>query len=229
MLRKSLRAAVWGILSVNAIPALAQHTLPPATAAESSAYVRPAAHEMPIAKPNFSTDSQVVDPRKLSPPSPTHDTETPKSNSIIPRLAIPQGSMSTAFAALAFVVGVFLFIMSLIKRNLPPSLQLLPTDAATIVGRMQLTGKQFAHLIKLGDKLALVSISPSRIDTITEVTDPDQVARLLAICGPDWTATATIKQDYDQILRQLSAESDRRNTLSASGMGLSSRGGHGLA
>jgi flagellar biogenesis protein FliO len=193
MLRLSPLTAVWIVLFVVELPSLGQQAAP-----AHSVYVQTASHDAPIA-------AESSDPRRLGPPSASRPTEATQSPSLIPSLSIPRNSMATAIAALAFVVGVFLFVMSLVKRNLPRSMQLLPTDVASVLGRMPLTGKQFAHLIKLGDKLVLVSISPTRIDTITEVTDPNQVARLLAICIPD--ASPQVRQDYDQILRQLAAES----------------------
>jgi hypothetical protein len=182
-----------------------------------------ATHEQSIPPTDVSekaTDSRRLAPRHARPA----DTAAKKSESLLDRLHIPRGSTPATFAALAIVTGLLILAMSGLKRSLPRSMQLLPADAASVVGRMHLTGKQFAHLVKLGDKLVLVCISSNGVDTITEVTDPDQVTRLLAICSSG--APQSLKHDFDRILQQLASEPARPGFLGEDTLAATSRGGY---
>lgn len=203
----------------------------PTVSTEQSAYAQPANTAAPAAVAPSQPDSpsKQADSRRLSPPTSARSSDkTPRQReSLLTRFHIPQGSAPSTFAALAVVLGLLLLAMWGLKRSMPPSMQLLPAEAASVLGRMPLTGKQFAHLIKLGDKLVLVSITPTGVDTLTEVTDPDQVTRLIAICSCN--APHSLKRDFDQILQQLATEPARPGFLGESAIAATTRGGYGRA
>ncbi|MDR2706012.1 MAG: flagellar biosynthetic protein FliO, partial [Planctomycetaceae bacterium] len=50
------------------------------------------------------------------------------------------------------------------------------------LGRAVLTQKIQLHLLRLGNRLLLVSITPDGVSPITEITDPDEVVPLLGLC-----------------------------------------------
>ncbi len=45
-----------------------------------------------------------------------------------------------------------------------------------------MSGRQQLHLLRLGNKLVLVSISQTGVETLSEVTDPLEVDRLTGLC-----------------------------------------------
>jgi len=116
-------------------------------------------------------------------------------------------SLGTAGTGLVLVVGLFLVCVSLMRRGGPSPTSPLPRDAVAVLGRIQLAPKQFAHLLQVGNKLVLVSISADRTDTITEVTEPAEVDRLLTLClkGNKQSSSA----EFQRMLQQMSKEPAR--------------------
>jgi flagellar biogenesis protein FliO len=83
----------------------------------------------------------------------------------------------------------------------------LPRDAVAMLGRIPLTPKQFAHLLQVGNKLVLISISGDRTDTITEVTEPAEVERLLALCMKGNKQSTSV--EFQRMLQQMAKEPTR--------------------
>jgi hypothetical protein len=94
---------------------------------------------------------------------------------------------STA-ASLGVVVGVFLLVAWVVRRGMPKGSGLLPSDAVEVLGRAPLVGRQQVHLVRCGHKLVLVTVTPSGTQTLTEITDPAEVDRLLNLCQGGMTA-----------------------------------------
>ena len=157
-------------------------------------------------------EETVRDSRRLAPLSPKDllDAEpigsTPRAGKLpfeIPNIS----SLGTAGTGLVLVVGLFLVCVSLMRRGGPSPTSPLPRDAVAVLGRIPLAPKQFAHLLQVGNKLVLVSISADRTDTITEVTEPAEVDRLLTLCtkGNKQSSSA----EFQRMLQQMSKEPAR--------------------
>jgi flagellar biogenesis protein FliO len=116
-------------------------------------------------------------------------------------------SLGTAGTGLVLVVGLFLVCVSLMRRGGPSPTSPLPRDAVAVLGRIPLAPKQFAHLLQVGNKLVLISISADHTDTITEVTEPAEVDRLLTLCtkGNKQSSSA----EFQRMLQQMSKEPAR--------------------
>jgi flagellar biogenesis protein FliO len=81
----------------------------------------------------------------------------------------------------------------------------LPTDVVSVLGRVPLAARQVAQLLRVGNKLVLVSLTPGGAKTLTEVTDPVEVDRIVGMCqqlNPHSTTKA-----FEQVFQQLSRES----------------------
>jgi flagellar biogenesis protein FliO len=85
-------------------------------------------------------------------------------------------------ASLAIVLGLFFVLAWFLRRHLPKGLTQLPKEVLEPLGRAPLAGKQQMHLVKIGGKLLLVVVTPFGAETLTEITDADEVARLSALC-----------------------------------------------
>lgn len=157
-------------------------------------------------------EEPVRDSRKLAPLSHKDHLSAPPVGST-PRAGklpfeLPNlSSLGTAGTGLVLVVGLFLVCVSLMRRGGPSPTSPLPRDAVAVLGRIPLAPKQFAHLLQVGNKLVLVSISADRTDTITEVTEPAEVDRLLTLCtkGNKQSSSA----EFQRMLQQMSKEPAR--------------------
>lgn len=221
MLRSWLFAVSLVVCLMAGQPASSQPIDSPSEYLMASTAIGPVEVEVEAPAGTGSTDES----RHLGPPRSRRSNEGAfqEKNSLLDRLAIPRGSVPATCAAVAFVAGLFLLATWGLKKGMPRSLQMLPADAACVLGRMPLVGRQFAHLIKVGDKLVLVAITPTGVDTLTEVTDPDQVARLLGLCQQ--SSPNSSPQSFEQIMRQLGMESGRPGSTSGDLSGSLSSGG----
>ena len=109
--------------------------------------------------------------------------------------------MVTVAGSLGVVLGIFLLIAWLFRRAAPQGLTRLPNEAFEVLGRAPLAGRQNVHLLRCGNKLLLVSITPAGTETLTEITDPQEVDRLAGLCrqaGPQ-SSTAAFRQIFEQL------------------------------
>ncbi|HOM16112.1 MAG TPA: flagellar biosynthetic protein FliO [Thermoguttaceae bacterium] len=108
--------------------------------------------------------------------------KSPPLSGVSGRTFDPAASTLTVLSSLAVVLGVFLLLIWAIRRAMPRSAQILPTEVVEILGRAPLMGKQQMYLLRCGPKLLLVSVTPEGAETLTEIEHPDEVARITALC-----------------------------------------------
>ncbi|MEX2308477.1 MAG: flagellar biosynthetic protein FliO [Pirellulales bacterium] len=118
---------------------------------------------------------------------------------------VPFESIYTIVCALAIVIGAFLLFAWLMRRGGKNSTAALPPDVVSVLGRVPLATRQFAELLRVGNKLVLVSLTADGAETLTEVTDPMEVDRLIGLCQ-QYNPHSTTKA-FEQVFRQLSRES----------------------
>ncbi|MBA3484468.1 MAG: flagellar biosynthetic protein FliO [Pirellulales bacterium] len=192
--------------------------------AEAPAYhydpaLQPAAHqtESParVAELETPTKSNAADEsltRRLAPPTSESSADafgdaSASASSPLPFNFSKLESLSTAGVGLAVVIGLFLVCMMMLRRGGPKANGALPSDAFAVLGRAPLTPQTFAHLLRVGNKLVLVAMTPGGVQPLTEVTDPMEVDRLTGLCasgrghGPS--------AEFQQVLAQLSREPAR--------------------
>ena len=92
----------------------------------------------------------------------------------------------------------------MVRRSGPKPTSLLPAEAVAVLGRLPLANRNFAQLIRIGNKLVLVAVTPDGITPLTEVADPQEVDRLLGICHGTHKQSTTA--EFQQVLQQLSKE-----------------------
>jgi len=119
----------------------------------------------------------------------------------------PRGGLASALtvvSSLAVVLGLFLVLAWVMRRAAPRGSTLLPGEVVEVLGRAPLAGRHQVHLLRCGTKLLLVSVTPAGAETLTEITDQDEVNRLAGLCReahPD-SVTATFGQVFGQLSRQ---------------------------
>lgn len=178
----------------------------------------------PVRHASFETTAPAAaapssDPRRLAPPTERRPVslglrDRPRdAASFGPQLGLPLDSIYTTLTALAVVVGLFLACAWIVRRGQKKSNQNLPESVVSVLGRVPLAARQFAELVRVGNKLVLVSITPHGVEPITEVTDPVEIDRLLGLCQQGHGRSATT--EFDQVFRQLADETAPAGFLGA--------------
>lgn len=124
-----------------------------------------------------------------------------KSGSEGGRLLATPTSLLKVAGGLGAVLGLFLIVAWAMRRVTPANPPLLPSEVLEVLGRAPLAGRQQVHLIRLGRKLVLVSVTPAGIETLSEVTEPEEVDRLAGICRQAMPGSATAA--FREVLQQV--------------------------
>lgn len=80
---------------------------------------------------------------------------------------------------LLVVLGVIAAAAYMVKRFVPSRRLLGGSGALRIVSQTHLTAKHQLMLVRLGGRLVLLGVSPERINTLSIIDDPEQVAQIL--------------------------------------------------
>lgn len=112
----------------------------------------------------------------------------------------------TVLSSLAVVLGLFFLLVWFLRRVLPRASSSLPREVLEPLGRVPLNARQHMQLVRVGSKLLLLFVSPQGAETLTEITDPQEVERLVAIC--EQNQPGSISATFRQVLEQLGDEAD---------------------
>ena len=96
--------------------------------------------------------------------------------------ASPLRGSFTTFGSLCLIVGAGATIVWLLRRPASSLRGKLPPEVIETLGTTSLNPRLEVHLLRVGGKLILVGSSPSALETLLEIDDADEVARLTAAC-----------------------------------------------
>jgi flagellar biogenesis protein FliO len=122
----------------------------------------------------------------------------------MPDFGFKLDSIVPTLAALAFVLGLFFLCMWLLRRGAKKRSAILPTEVVSVLGRVSLAPKQIAELLRVGNKLVLVALTPDGAKPITEVTDATEVDRLMGLCHKNDPHSAS--RAFEHVFRELSRD-----------------------
>jgi len=204
------------------------HPLPPSqiespVAADSTGVVA-TAYQEPIpstAAPSASGDSTTEPGPGLRPPvgpNANPNPLAPPKKAELPPLS-PQGrsrpegsphkpsglpSLSTTAGSLAVVLGLFFVFAWAVRRTNPGGSTILPSDVLEVLGRAPVAARQQVYLIRCGKKLVLVHVCPEGVETLTEITELDEVERLEGLCrqAQPQRAAKAFRQVFQQFARE---------------------------
>ena len=116
-------------------------------------------------------------PRKLS--------QDKGGTSALPTFNFQSNKTASIAASLFVVIGLFLAFAWVGKKNMKPGSGRLSKEIVQVLGKSQLSGKQQLELVRVGQKLLLLCVTPHSVETLTEITEPTEVERLLTIVRQD--------------------------------------------
>ncbi len=220
----------WAILiALSLAPAIANSQqagslvspqLTPITIDQPQAFPTAAAHDARPLNPGFSAAPRSSQPpvnvRLVAGEQPISNSPAKPSLRLAPRSEISRpraqkptaptasSALTTVGGSLAVVLGLFLIIAWCARGFSSASAAVLPKEAVELLGRISLAARQQAHLVRVGNKLLLVAISPAGTETLTEITEPTEVEHLTALCRRGKPSTSTLA--FRQALSELAKE-----------------------
>ncbi len=176
---------------------------PPARTLEYQPVTTPS-HESPMAViPVSHTEAVIPDDRDAPMPlrasaNPQRLTQQPSSRNSGKR------ATTTVIGSLSVVLAAFFVLVWLSRKTAPKGLAPLPGEVFESLGRAPLTARQQMQLIRLGNKLVLLSVTATGAETLTEITDIDEVNRLAGLCQQG--RSGSISDTFRQVLSQYADE-----------------------
>ena len=168
----------------------------PATQANRNTNSRPAADRQPRYLPAAKAKSLPLPPRGAARAADgTDHSDKPVGLT---------STFTTGLASLTVVLGLFFAATWAVRRGLPQPPAKLPGEVVEVLGRAPLAGRQFAHLIRCGNKLLLVHLTQGSAETLTEITDPAEVDRIAGLCRQNHpqSTTASFRHIFQQFSRE---------------------------
>lgn len=152
--------------------------------------------------------------RRLAPPNPSKRTATATAGNRpaqgvrqMLEFGIPSQTLITMGSALAIVIGAFLVFAWTFRKGsskFSRGKTVVPAEAVCALGRVALAGRHHADLLRVGNKLVLVATTPSGPVTLTEVTDPVEVDRIVGLCQQFGAHSST--KAFEEVFQQFTSE-----------------------
>ena len=186
-------------------PAAPSSATPPSSAPPSSAPSserpnerfennRTATNDAPVT--TFRGQLSSDEPIPLEPPDESASQSAPPKT--------PTGEIWTVITSLAMVLGLFFVVVFISRRTAAGGTMALPKEAFDVLGRAALAGRQQAQVVRFGDKLILLAVSATGVESLAEITSPDEVERVAGLCQqhrPD-----SVTRSFQQVLHQFSRD-----------------------
>lgn len=130
--------------------------------------------------------------------------ERQKKTGSRPQPKTPARAMGTVVGSLAIVLGSFFLLVWFTRRALPRAATSLPKEIVEVLGRTPLNGRHNMHLVRVGNKVLLLSVTPTGAETLTEITDIQEIDRITGICQQD--QPGSISQTFRQVMSHFESE-----------------------
>ncbi|MCA9121252.1 MAG: FliO/MopB family protein [Planctomycetaceae bacterium] len=176
--------------------------LPPARASSFQTEQATSSHQTAIRTASHAESAETIDSYT---PLPLRTSSTPQRLSPeSSNRSSGRGATTTVIGSLTVVLAAFLVLAWLSKKTAPKGMAPLPGEVFEPLGRAPLNGRQQMQLIRLGNKLVLINVTSTGAETLTEITDIDEVNRLSALCQQG--RSGSISDTFRQVLSQYADE-----------------------
>ena len=115
-------------------------------------------------------------------------------------------SLGTMVGALVVTLGLFTILVLVVKRvQTNPKQMGLPREAFEVIGETTIGPKQKLMVVRCGVQALVVGVSPSGIQSVAQIDDPDEAGQFIAQCrGLGGTA------EFNKTLREMEKEPVQR-------------------
>jgi flagellar biogenesis protein FliO len=161
-------------------------------------------NEINVTKKNHGQNSDIILDQKIDMGNDNKNTKLKK-----PQISQIFGPVISVVASLLIVISVFLILMVLFRKISPNAVQSLPKEVFENLGKTFLSQKLQVHLLRLGNRLILVSATNDTLTPITEITDPDEVVTVLGMCRQ--LNNNGINKFHQNLSSQLNSTNNSRN------------------
>ena len=175
----------------------------------------------PVQQASFSEPTQLASPPTTLAAAPASQSSklgsmqlkptNPDSKGDIKKPTNSIGSFLGVVFSMGIVLSLFLGLAWIYKKSLPKSMGRLPHEVVQVLGRTSISPRQQMYVIRFGKKLLLVSQQPGQTQTLSEISEDEEVDRLTGICESHLPSSAT--QSFSEVLRQVASgqrSTDRR-------------------
>ena len=100
------------------------------------------------------------------------------------------------------MIGLLLAAMWGLRKLLPKDASALPGEVFQVLGRKPLLGRQQAQVVRFGNKLVLLAVSPLGAESLAEITYPAEVERLTGLCQ----RTSAFKKRLNTLVPPMTAD-----------------------
>lgn len=148
-------------------------------------------------------------------PRVTESTSSPATTSPASKFSIPNFSQSATrmVGALAVVLGAFMVLLWVTKKIQGPSKAMMSKQTLELLGQKQISKIHSLHLIRLGQRVLLISASDSGLTCLSEINDPMEVAQLLETNSQAGESSELPQSSFKRIFAQY--EQNPNETFSA--------------
>ena len=154
-----------------------------------------------VREPVFAETS----PRSITPPSPEAASGLNKSGS-----TIPGRPLGTSIAALGAILLLFLGVVQIWKKYTPGHKTELPQAAWELLGNVSLDARHNLMIVRVGSRLIVLGQSEQGLQTLSEITQGEEVAQLIALCHSPDGSTPT--SSFDDLLSRFQQRGDELPT-----------------
>ena len=116
-------------------------------------------------------------------------------------------NLLSMFGSLTVVLGLFALTMIGLRYTKRSDGTELDCSLVRVMGRTTLLGRHELCLVSVGNKLLLLSISPAKVQTLTEITDVDEVRRLERLCSGQASGRWSVQDDVPSTRNELPMDS----------------------
>jgi len=158
--------------------------------------------EFEFPAPQLDVRSELTQASSITKRQPIPLAREPQSNGVDKDLrSQPHGvGLTTLLTALSVVVFMLLGMAKLFSKRNPFAAPGIPREAVDVLGRRTVDPRSSIYVVRVGAKVLLLGSSTNGLTTLSEITDPIEVATISSLCRGAESDRTTFVDWYDSLL-----------------------------